>query len=804
MVLNTLWTQIEVVDLINDGSGLGFGISGNQSTGVVVKAIIPGSIADKDGRIHTGDHLFQINHVYVRGMNSEQVAGILRQSSEQVRLVVARSIHESTAAINTAAAISESPSLISENSIRTRNSLSSMINGNEGIINNSQNKILLRTERLLESNHSLEKILNNLLNQCQYEDGTEILDVTLEKGDDGLGITVAGYVSPDSTNDDAIAGIFIRDIAEGSACFRDGRLAIGDQIIEVNDQSLNGFSNVQALYLLQNTHSSVRLKIRRYLDGLKYEKIKEMISLESSNQIEEKLEFQNKSNIHEQIRDRWIKILGNNYDIFIIDIYKPDNGSLGITLEGTVDVENGEKIGAHHYIRTLLPEGIIGIEGTLISGDELLEINNQVLYGKNHLNVIEILKRVKNDLKLVCARRQMKQSSETNLKPNANRSRSISFCKSTEIVVKAKSMGTLDTANSSFLRTTKTRSLEIISNLALWSASVLNIELNKGDHGLGFSVLDYQDPSNPGYSPVIVIRSLVAGGVAQLDGRLIPGDRLVAVNDITFENMNLDDVIKILKSTPKGPVKLSLSKPLPYPKFKNDNDDKIITDSDQDVKTNQRLSRISKSKTTAEIMNNHKRSASSHRSINTKPAVSPGITLSAPAILSRYEYVETLLHKENIQEKPKKSIHTDAWREKNSKKTLSFKTTELKSESDDKLNTKLDINSLPSNHYVNLPEFTHFEFDHLLLTSRSSSYPLNERLRNLSTFSLSKFNRQSNASQTTTTTTTNTGINTPTKRSSRSRHSNDTTKYYEKQNQQKHSKRLMVNKFDSLSCFNEE
>ncbi len=26
------------------------------------------------------------------------------------------------------------------------------------------------------------------------------MDVTLDKGDDGLGITVAGYVSPDSTN----------------------------------------------------------------------------------------------------------------------------------------------------------------------------------------------------------------------------------------------------------------------------------------------------------------------------------------------------------------------------------------------------------------------------------------------------------------------------------------------------------------------------------------------------------------------------------------------------------------------------
>ncbi|CAF1666542.1 unnamed protein product, partial [Adineta ricciae] len=47
MVLNTLWTQIEVVELTNVGSGLGFGITGNKSTGVVVKAIVPGSTVDK-------------------------------------------------------------------------------------------------------------------------------------------------------------------------------------------------------------------------------------------------------------------------------------------------------------------------------------------------------------------------------------------------------------------------------------------------------------------------------------------------------------------------------------------------------------------------------------------------------------------------------------------------------------------------------------------------------------------------------------------------------------------------------------
>ena len=47
MQLTTDWTQIEVVQLLNDGSGLGFGIIGSKSTGVVVKTILPGGPADR-------------------------------------------------------------------------------------------------------------------------------------------------------------------------------------------------------------------------------------------------------------------------------------------------------------------------------------------------------------------------------------------------------------------------------------------------------------------------------------------------------------------------------------------------------------------------------------------------------------------------------------------------------------------------------------------------------------------------------------------------------------------------------------
>lgn len=62
---------------------------------------------------------------------------------------------------------------------------------------------------------------------------------------------------------------------------------------------------------------------------------------------------------------------------------------------------------------------------------------------------------------------------------------------------------------------------------------------------------------------MIVIRSLVPGGVAQLDGRLIPGDRLLFVNDINLENSSLDQAVQALKGAPKGVVRIGVAKPLP-------------------------------------------------------------------------------------------------------------------------------------------------------------------------------------------------------------------------------------------------
>lgn len=98
---------------------------------------------------------------------------------------------------------------------------------------------------------------------------------------------------------------------------------------------------------------------------------------------------------------------------------------------------------------------------------------------------------------------------------------------------------------------------------------------------------------------VIVIRSLVPGGVAQVDGQLIPGDRLLFVNDIGLENATLDQAVQALKGAPKGTVRIGVAKPLPIP-------DSIVQVSDQDDRTEATRDRDTEAATASSIVDSHK------------------------------------------------------------------------------------------------------------------------------------------------------------------------------------------------------
>jgi C-terminal processing protease CtpA/Prc len=48
---------------------------------VVVKTILPGGVADRDGRLLPGDFILQINHQWLKGVASEQVGQLIIAAS---------------------------------------------------------------------------------------------------------------------------------------------------------------------------------------------------------------------------------------------------------------------------------------------------------------------------------------------------------------------------------------------------------------------------------------------------------------------------------------------------------------------------------------------------------------------------------------------------------------------------------------------------------------------------------------------------------------------------------------------------
>uniref|UniRef100_A0A8B9CJC1 Multiple PDZ domain protein n=1 Tax=Anser brachyrhynchus TaxID=132585 RepID=A0A8B9CJC1_9AVES len=506
------WQHVETIELVNDGSGLGFGIVGGKSTGVIVKTILPGGVADQHGRLCSGDHILKIGDTDLAGMSSEQVAQVLRQCGNRVKLVIARGPIEEPPP---PAVPPGTPVPIS----------------------------------------TPEKQVKASVDSC--EDG-EKFNVELTKNIQGLGITIAGYVG-DKTSEPS--GIFVKSITKGSAVEHDGRIHVGDQIIVVDGTNLQGFTNQQAVDVLRHTGQTVRLTLIRR--GLKQENHTQPQE-EFSAAVERDLllqtmdggtakDFQLTTTEEAATKAKWQRIMGSNYEIVVAVVSKfSESSGLGISLEATV---------GHHFIRSILPEGPVGRSGKLFSGDELLEVNEISLLGENHKDVVNILKELPIKVTMVCCRPVAPPISH----PEVLDGLSLSEVQLTEKAhVELGFIGSSDTEGTTLEMADESQSVEEVqsSSLAMWETEVQHIDLEKGSMGLGFSILDYQDPVDPA-NTVIVIRSLVPGGVAEQDGRLLPGDRLMFVNDINLENGSLEEAVQALKGAPTGTVKIGVAKPLP-------------------------------------------------------------------------------------------------------------------------------------------------------------------------------------------------------------------------------------------------
>ncbi|MBN3322832.1 INADL protein, partial [Atractosteus spatula] len=582
------WGHVEELELVNDGSGLGFGIVGAKATGVVVRTLIPGSVADRDGRLRTGDHILAIGGTDVQGLSSDQVVKVLQSCGSRVRMVVARDplgdVRPKPPA-PAAAPVSALPPIPPRG----------------------------------QGEPDAQQL--NL-------EGYEIHDVPLQKKEgQSLGISIVEHTG--RTGEES-PGIFVKTVIPGSAAEQSGQIQVHDKIVAIDGINVLGFSNREVLEVMKSTGRTVHLTVARKRSLQKHVPLERSldkvvrepsrVSLRRSAEIKVKLDAQKgpvfeptdlmlsdikpqltqedqtgfcpKMNCCNQLalistydadfqcklmtdpepltlpqdhlRAKWESALGPEYEVMVVE--------LDPVIEGDAELQKYSKLlpihtmrlgveldsfDGHHYISTVAPGGPVAKHGLLRPEDELLEVNGVQLYGKSRREAVAFLREVPPPFTLVCCRHLVEDTIEASVEEPPE-SLFPPLRKQEQVILEEDEWEQMEVLAK---RREEDEEEEEEGELAMWSPEVKVVELEKEDRGLGFSILDYQDPEDLRRS-VIVIRSLVPGGVAECNGGILPGDRLVFVNDTHLDRCTLPEAVEVLKSVPPGKVHLGICKPL--------------------------------------------------------------------------------------------------------------------------------------------------------------------------------------------------------------------------------------------------
>ncbi|KAM3619195.1 uncharacterized protein V6R79_004419 [Siganus canaliculatus] len=570
------WGHVEEIDLVNDGSGLGFGIVGGKMTGVVVRTLVPNSAADKDGRLRTGDHILRIGATPTSGLTSDQVVKVLQGCGSHVTMLIAR---DPLGQASTTAPPPPPPDSAPVSALPPRGP-------------NPPQRRLSKTPNL---------------------EGYEIHEVSLSKKDgQSLGISIVGY-NP-LTSQDAV-GVFVKHVVPGSAADQSGNIRVHDRLIAMDGISLHGLTNQEVLEVMKRTGQTVVLSVVRK-KARPLERSLDKVERESSRSLRRSLEVRNRSSgfgsvapkyattaqpmraTEAELRAKWEAALGPHYQVLVVN--------LDPVIEDDEELQKSSKLlpihtvrlgveldsfDGHHYISSVVPGGPVDKHGVLRPEDEILEMNDVQLYGKSRREAVSFLKEVPPPFTLVCCRHpasalepQPESDSEPEPEPvrpaqpdveeielklssvllshKEERETEEQQMVAQEFLTRETTQHVQEPAGTETEGEEDEEDDEEEGELALWSPDVQVLELHKErDKGLGFSILDYQDPLDPSRC-VMVIRSLVPGGVAERCGGLLPGDQLVSVNQSHVDLLTLAEAVEVLKSVPPGTVRLGIRKPL--------------------------------------------------------------------------------------------------------------------------------------------------------------------------------------------------------------------------------------------------
>ncbi|XP_073499882.1 inaD-like protein isoform X2 [Phyllobates terribilis] len=657
-----IWGHVEEIELINDGSGLGFGIVGGKAVGVIVRTILPGGLADRDGRLKTGDHILQIGGTNVQGMASDQVAQVLKNCGNTVHMVVARDPAVKTPPVRPPAPATLPVGSLPPKELKSSNAKENVTSTDlhcpfKGIEESklSVNRKIVR-EYLANINEFkspgpdelhprvLKEIVEEILEPLSiifenswrtgevpedwrrtnvvpiFKKGKKVdpgnyrpegaenntYDITLTKKEgQSLGITVVGYTGGSSGGS---SGIYVKGIIPGSAADHSGCIEVHDRIVAVDGKNIQGLTNQEVVTALRHTGQTVQLTLSRgkvplsplspgisprrdapalptvpppplpavpprggksdVLEGPQY----------NAESREQEDNYRNElkpepilSPEAEALKSKWEKHLGPDYEVLLVD--------LDTKIEDDEELQKYSKLlpihtmrlgveldsfDGHHYISTIAPDGPVAKLSILQPEDELLEVNQVQLYGKSRREAISFLKEVPPPFTLVCCRRLVDDENDNFVdNPKDLRVQNDRPDEDDQVFMSPEFAGD-DYQRKEPQDDDLTHVHEADDEdgeLTLWSPDVDIVELEKDKRGLGFGILDYEDPLDPART-VIVVQSLLAGGVAEESGQILPGDRLIFVNDSFMDNASLEEAVQILTSVPPGRVRIGICKPL--------------------------------------------------------------------------------------------------------------------------------------------------------------------------------------------------------------------------------------------------
>ncbi|XP_035276985.1 discs large homolog 1-like protein isoform X18 [Anguilla anguilla] len=371
-----------------------------------------------------------------------------------------------------------------------------------------------QSSALLQANPPPVVVNTDNLDAPPYVNGTEAdfeyEEITLERGNSGLGFSIAGGTDNPHIGEDP--SIFITKVIPGGAAAQDGRLRVNDSILRVNDVDVRDVTHSKAVEALKEAGSIVRLYVRR------------------------------RKPMTEKIME--------------IKLVKGPKG-LGFSIAGGVGNQHipGDN---SIYVTKVIEGGAAHKDGKLQIGDKLLAVNSVCLEEVSHEDAVTALKNTPDVVYLKVAKPTSVFMNDSFAPPDITNS----YSQHTENHISPLSPPTFlgqPPAPSPTGRYSPTPKAMLGDEDI--TREPRKVVLHRGTTGLGFNIVGGEDGEG------IFISFILAGGPADLCGELRKGDRLVSVNGVDLHSSTHEQAAAALKNAGQTVTIVAQYRPEEYSRF---------------------------------------------------------------------------------------------------------------------------------------------------------------------------------------------------------------------------------------------